>query len=624
MTGQGARRITISSRVLQEVRPVAAGAPSPAKSSAETRFPAMRSLRIFAVDTSIRNEVGGIVTISIPFEPLVRKAGGFQGRIFAVRLPKGNQWAQHREILGHMRVNSAANLASQGYAPTLNDPRFIVQMVYGVSSQLFETFRRALGREIVLGLRYDLVRGREHWKRAEHFTLDPWAGEEAQAWYDRDEAMVAFGHFRAQQDTIGYPPGSRVFTALSHDVIVHEMTHALLDAVKPHFIVPTHRDVLAFHEAFADLIAIFQRFSYDELVVQQLAAARADIDRLGILSSLARSFAITSGRGNTLRPLQGDLLYDQVGEEPHMLGNVLVQAVYRAFRMVVERRIAAPIAIATGGTGLLPKGELPPALTAEIAKHVRKTALMFQTMLIRALDYCPPFGISFFTFLRAVISADIRQVPVDEEGIRAVWMEAFRHHRIFPENGLHFADDQLAWRTPWNDEVSQVRMLSFAETAFAGNPGELLSWEAALVQSSKVAQKLGSDEWIARLALDDMPDDLVRSTTEIIGIRSFARPGPDRMTEFGTIVEIVQRNITPRDSSGFMAGMSACLIFDSDGRLASCVRLPVMGGEAGSALDDHRRAIERYSVSTEGARSWLQVNGQWTIRGNIMRRLCAR
>ena len=55
--------------------------------------------------------------------------------------------------------------------------------------------------------------------------------------------------------------GSYVFLSLSHDIIVHEVTHALLDGLRPEFHVASHPDVPAFHEAFADLIAVFQRFS---------------------------------------------------------------------------------------------------------------------------------------------------------------------------------------------------------------------------------------------------------------------------------------------------------------------------------------------------------------------------
>jgi hypothetical protein len=612
--------VTVSARVLHEVR--TAGASAAADATTLQDYPAMRSMRAYAVDTSIRNQRGGIVTIAIPFEPLAMAEdhSALRGERFAVVLPKGGPWDKQRELFD-MKPDSPANLTDGGYAPSLSDPRFIVQMVYAVASDLYITFRRSLGRDIALGLRPAGVEddGTEKWQLCPCFELHPWAMEEAQAWYDRDNARIAFGYFNAKQDAVGYPPGSRVFTALSHDVIVHEMTHALLDAVKPHFVTPTNRDVLAFHEAFADLIAIFQRFRYGNLVAEQIRSARANIDALDILSSLARTFAKTSGMGNTLRPLSGDMMYDTVGEEPHELGNVLVQAVYRAFRVVANRRIARLIEIATNGTGILPEGALSPALADEIAQRVGKTARIFQTMLIRALDYCPPFDISFFTFLRAVISADLRLVPVDDDGIRDAWMEAFRYHRIFPTDGLHYAEEQIAWDRIADTDGLSIRALSFAATAFAGNPGDLLPLDTAVVQASNVAAAINASEaWQGYLGLSVKLEPGTRSTTEILGIRSFARPGPNGMTEFGTVVEIVGRTFGGRDKSGFMSSTGACLIFDSEGRLSSCAPLKL-------DREARRKDVEQYSVSGQGARSWSRdAQNVWDLRKNIFASLCIR
>ncbi|WP_404476244.1 hypothetical protein [Novosphingobium sp. BL-52-GroH] len=627
--------VTVSPRVLHEVRqpPVAAsGGPGgreagDALAAAEKApslrdYPAMRSLRVYAADTSIRNQRGGIVTVTLPFEPLPKLSGRtvLRGERFAVVFPDGPAWEPQRAQFD-MRPDSPSVLADAGYAPSLSDPRFIVQMVYAVASDLYTTFRRGLGREIALGLRPigTDADGAEQWQLCERFELHPWATEEAQAWYDRDEARIAFGYFNAKQDAVGYAPGSRVFTALSHDVIVHEMTHALLDAVKPHFVTPTSRDVLAFHEAFADLIAIFQRFRYSDLVAEQIRSSRGNLESFDILSSLARTFAKTSGMGDSLRPLSGDLMYDTVGEEPHQLGNVLVQAVYRAFRVVANHRIGRLIDIATSGTGILPPGALSAALADEIAQRVSKTARIFQTMLIRALDYCPPFDITFFTFLRAVISADIRLVPVDEDGIRDAWMEAFRYHRIFPTDGLYYAEEQIAWEHIADDAGLAIPALSFAETVFAGNPGDLLPLETAVLQASAVAAAINASEaWQAHLGLLVPREPGTRTTTEILGIRSFARPGPNGLTEFGTVVEIVGRTFGGRDRSGFMSSQGACLIFGSEGRLSSCAPLA-------RDREARRKDIEQYSVSGQGARSWYRDDRSvWNLRENIFSSLCIR
>jgi len=65
-----------------------------------------------------------------------------------------------------------------------------------------------------------------------------------------------------------------VFTCLSHDIIAHEVTHAIIDGIRTYFTEPTNPDVLAFHEAFADLAALFSHFSHQDAVldtIQRLA-----------------------------------------------------------------------------------------------------------------------------------------------------------------------------------------------------------------------------------------------------------------------------------------------------------------------------------------------------------------
>ena len=82
-----------------------------------------------------------------------------------------------------------------------------------------------------------------------------------------------------------------VFTCLSHDIVAHETTHALLDGLHRRFIEPSNVDVWALHEAFADLVALFQHFTYPEVLQHQLARTRGDLERQNRLAELAYQFA---------------------------------------------------------------------------------------------------------------------------------------------------------------------------------------------------------------------------------------------------------------------------------------------------------------------------------------------
>ena len=61
-----------------------------------------------------------------------------------------------------------------------------------------------------------------------------------------------------------------IFSCLSHDIIVHEATHALVDRLRPFYREATNVNVYAFHEDFADAIALFQHFSLPALSAQNL------------------------------------------------------------------------------------------------------------------------------------------------------------------------------------------------------------------------------------------------------------------------------------------------------------------------------------------------------------------
>ena len=162
-------------------------------------------------------------------------------------------------------LNDPYLLAQDGLPPSESNPQFHQQMVYAVAMRTIRSFEQALGR-LALWRAHDpcadadgKVIGDEYVQR---LRIYPHALREANAYYSPDKKALLFGYFPAPVGR-GDPGAARitVFTCLSHDIIAHETTHALLDGMHRRFIEPSNPDVLAFHEAFADIVALFQHFS---------------------------------------------------------------------------------------------------------------------------------------------------------------------------------------------------------------------------------------------------------------------------------------------------------------------------------------------------------------------------
>ena len=216
--------------------------------------PLYRPLRIYAVDPSVTRLEGAVATVNVAYEPL---EPGPVGRMFEVDPVDGERGVMYRSA----DLEDRNVLMTDGYDPSPADPRFHQQMVYAVSSNVYSTFKAALGRNPVWGFGAP--------GQGARLLLRPHYKKEANAYYENlgDSGELRFGYVPAdEQPALRTIPGGYVFTCLSHDIIVHEVSHALLDGLRARFLLPTNRDVLAFHEGFADLVAIFQHFSYPEVV----------------------------------------------------------------------------------------------------------------------------------------------------------------------------------------------------------------------------------------------------------------------------------------------------------------------------------------------------------------------
>jgi hypothetical protein len=108
--------------------------------------------------------------------------------------------------------------------------------------------------------------------------------------------------------------------------------------------------------------------------------------------------------------------------------------VFDAFIAVYKAGTADLLRIGTGGTGVLPEGAVHPDLAHRLTMEAASTAANVLHMCIRALDYLPPVDVTFFEYLRALITADCDLVPDDRNKYRVAFVEAFRQRGIYPVN----------------------------------------------------------------------------------------------------------------------------------------------------------------------------------------------
>jgi hypothetical protein len=400
--------------------------------------PARRRLRIYSSDpmsaTTFDRQVPAKVTVDVPYEPL--QPGPSGARIDVVDFDGANIDGSASSPRFYRPVDlEASGLALQdGLAPSEADPRFHQQMVYAVGMRTLEAFDRAIGRRLR--------------PRRGKLRLFPHAFRGRNAFYDRKIGGVLFGYFDADTENVGVNlPGQTVYTCLSHDIIAHEVTHGLVDRIRPWFLFDTNPDVTAFHEAFADIVAIFSHFTLPGVVANTVAATRTELADPTPLLELAGQFGYATGRGAPLRSavdIPNPALYQQEFE-PHERGRILVAAVFDAFLTVYRSRITPLIRLATGGSGNLPAGALPPDLVDRVAAEATRTAGQLLTVCIRSFDYMPPCDPTFSDFLRALVTCDRALYPVDGDGIRLAIVDGFRRRGIFPTAVNSLAEESLAW-----------------------------------------------------------------------------------------------------------------------------------------------------------------------------------
>lgn len=482
--------------------------PSRKHGLAETRgeVAPRRTLTIIAQDPSVHTRTGDIVTgkAEIIAEPLHPGPCGARIKVVDYDVSRDRLYLPRRTgyTSGHTWTDPFADVSQEVLAA---DPAFHQQNVYAVAMSVLGAFETALGRRANFAF------------SGHQLHIAPHAFAEANAYYSREDRGLMFGYFPDGDDSV-------VYTCLSHDVVAHETTHALLDGLRPRYIDPSSPDQAGFHEGFADLVALLSVLSQASLIEAVLESARilkggqkrvapehVDVAHLreSTLLGLAEQMgkAIPNGAATALRRSVALTPHarwheDPDYEEPHQRGEVLVAAILNAFLAMWSERNRA---LQSTGGGLIDG--------ARVIEEGATAARNLLTMCLRALDYSPPTDLQFGDYLSALLTADRETVPDDS---RYRYREKIRTE--FAKWGVKPASGQRGdgcW-DPFGHHVSH-RNIHFTQLQRDADEAFRFLWE------NFDALKLSPHAY-----------------TQVQGVRPIARVAPDGLVVHETVVDYMQ------------------------------------------------------------------------------------
>lgn len=450
----------------------------------------------------------------------------------------------------------------------LGDPSFHCQNAYALVMHTLARFEFALGRRVSWGF------------YGHQIKVAPHAFAEANAFYSEEDHALLFGYFFPETDD-----AKAVFTCLSHDVIVHETTHALLDGLRTRYTDPSSADQAAFHEGFSDVVALLSIFSLrevPELIIQrpELEMADQELISVDLLTPEALRAAIgglAEEVGQSLDPVRGQPLRESMSlrpettklsdpefEEPHRRGEVFVAAMMNAF-------------LELWGTEIARLGEKRNRRVdrMKVIEEGARIADVLLTSAIRALDYTPPVDLTFEDYVSAFLTAD-EEIRIDDTlGLRHAVRKSFADYGI---PAAESATERGTWKPP-GPNAMRYDMTHFEP--MQRDPDEVFHfvWE-------------NRGQGLLELVEDGY--------TRILSVRPCVRIGSDGFTLRETVCEYLQvlkvragdlsalkrkkPDAMPDEQELYLYG-GGSLIFDEYGRLKYHIYNPLLGSKQDARIE---------------------------------------
>lgn len=374
---------------------------------------------------------------------------------------------------------------------------FHAQNVFAIANRTLAAFEAGLGRRVP-------------WDFETHqLYLIPHGEIRNNANYSASKRALVFG-IAPDGD------GKSRYSCLSHDVIAHETTHAILDGLRPGYFTPSLPDQGGFHEGFADIVALLSVFAVPAVVDHGLAQVAPsgvisldEVTRRKLKESVLFQIAEEFGEavhGRIGKPLRESVQLrpgdwwrtDEAYQRVHTRGEILVASIANILLDMWLRRLRE----------LLGAGAAPRPLAAE---EGAKAAQHLLTMVIRAIDYCPPLEFEYEDFLDAILWSDGQLAPDDEHGYRKSVEAGFKRYDI---------------RRP-HQEVVEVARLKARPRYERFNFGALQS------DADEVFRFIWENDELLGISL--------RFQTEVESVRPSIRVGPDGFVVRETVVTYTQQ-----------------------------------------------------------------------------------
>jgi hypothetical protein len=253
-----------------------------------------------------------------------------------------------------------------------------------------------------------------YWKDGGPLEVRPHAFQGMNAFYVPNPPSLNFGFFSS--------PFRRqpVWTCLSHDVVAHELGHAILDSFRPYYFFSSDLDPAALHESFSDLLAMFAALQYPDVVKQLFKDTKGDMRHPSLLTRMAEEFGkgIAGASIPYLRSALEGATYLNAAKEPHARSSTWTAAIYEILERLVT--ISHPNGF-SGKTGF-----------TEFCEALVKASRWVKGMLLRSLHYTSPASVTMPMLAQLIYIADARVYP-DDSKFRDIAKEVFQKWELWNE-----------------------------------------------------------------------------------------------------------------------------------------------------------------------------------------------